>query len=101
MDSENKNNENNQTNSTKDHHYQNPFNLHFHVPTTFPFNPDLIPLEKKIIIEPNQIKFPEKIDPRHQTLTEDIEEFKHFRNIIAAFLNYKVSFLKISIVNNK
>ena len=66
--------------------------MHFHTQTNLPFNPNMIPYEKNIFIEPNQVEFPEKIDPRHEGLTEDIEEFKHFRNIIAAFLNYKVFF---------
>lgn len=69
--------------------YNNAFNLHFHNITHMPN----IPFEKRILFEPNQIPFPETVDPRHQSLTEDIEEFKHFRNVIAAFLNYKVIFL--------
>ena len=66
--------------------YSNPFNLHFHNVHNIPS----IPFEKRIVFEPNQIPFPEIVDPRHQSLTEDLEEFKHFRNVIAAFLNYKV-----------
>lgn len=66
--------------------YNNAFNLHFHNMS----HTHNIPLEKRIVFEPNQIPFPETVDPRHQSLTEDIEEFKHFRNVIATFLNYKV-----------
>ena len=66
--------------------YNNAFNLHFHNMSHM----HNIPSEKRIVLEPNQIPFPDIVDPRHQSLTEDIEEFKHFRNVIAAFLNYKV-----------
>lgn len=69
-------------------HSTNPFNQHFHSQqANFPFNQKG---EKKLLFEPNQIEFPKEIDPKHQGLVEDIAEFKHFRNIIATFLNYKV-----------
>lgn len=72
-------------------HYHNPFSMHFHSQQNSNFNTNANKIfEKKLLIQPNEIQFPSTIDPRHQSLTEDLDEFKHFRNIIAAFLNYKV-----------
>lgn len=84
-------------------HYHNPFSMHFHSKENINFNANTNQIfEKKLLIQPNEIQFPKEIDPRHQSLTEDVEEFKHFRNIIATFLNYKVIFpdLRILILDN-
>jgi len=78
------------THSQQQPNYNNPFNLHFHATSNFPPPQPNLHSEQRNLFEPNQIQFPEIIDPRHQGLTEDVEEFKHFRNIIASFLNYKV-----------
>lgn len=87
---ENPQEKNEKTANTSLPNYQNPFMMHFHAQTGFEFNPNSFPAEKKLVIEPNQIEFPPEINPRHKSLTEDVEEFKHFRNVIASFLNYKV-----------
>lgn len=64
----------------------NPFCDHFHHQINI-MNQHVHPLNLK---EPNQIPFPNELNPRHKHIGEDVDEFKHFRNIVAAFINYKV-----------
>jgi len=40
--------------------------------------------------DPTQNLFEQKDYEKHKNLMEDPEEFQHFKNVVAAFFNYKV-----------
>ena len=66
---------------------QNPFTAHFHEKIHLLIKPN----NHIHLKEPNQYPLPAELNPKHESLGQDLEELKHFRNVIAAFLNYKVT----------